>query len=118
MTIKTIVFDLGGVIVELDFSQFFKNVIEISPLNKPDSFLLLEFWRQSDVYHQGKIANEEFYHQACELLEISSLNQEDFFNSFNSFNSRANQYQMGYELNELNEFERIENLKFKINLIF
>ena len=66
MTIKAIIFDLGGVIVELDFSIFFQKVIEISPLHKPHSSLLLEFWRQSDVYHQGKITNKAFYHQACE----------------------------------------------------
>ncbi|MFX0041464.1 MAG: HAD family hydrolase [Candidatus Hodarchaeota archaeon] len=84
MTIKAIIFDLGGVVVELDFSRFFKDVIEISPLNTPNSSLLLEFWRQSDIYHQGKITNEEFYSQACELLQTCALNQEQFFDSFNS----------------------------------
>ncbi len=84
MTIKTIIFDLGGVIVELDFSRFFKDIIEISPLNTPNSSLLLEFWRQSDIYHQGKMTNKEFYSQACELLQTCVLNQEQFFDSFNS----------------------------------
>lgn len=84
MTIKAIIFDLGGVIVELDFSRFFKDIIEISPVNAPNSSLLLEFWRQSDIYHQGKISNEEFYSQACELLQTSAFNQEQFFDSFNS----------------------------------
>ncbi|MFX1410482.1 MAG: HAD family hydrolase [Promethearchaeota archaeon] len=84
MKIKAIIFDLGGVVVELDFSRFFKDVIEISPLNTPNSSLLLEFWRQSDIYHQGKISNNEFYSQACELLQTCALNQEQFFDSFNS----------------------------------
>ncbi|MFX1322522.1 MAG: HAD family hydrolase [Promethearchaeota archaeon] len=84
MTIKAIIFDLGGVVVELDFSRFFKDIIEISPLNTPNSSLLLEFWRQSDIYHQGKITNKEFYSQACELLQTCALNQEQFFDSFNS----------------------------------
>ena len=84
MKIKAIIFDLGGVVVELDFSRFFKDVIEISPLNTPNSSLLLEFWRQSDIYHQGKISNKEFYSQACELLQTCALNQEQFYNSFNS----------------------------------
>jgi len=84
MTIKAIIFDLGGVVVELDFSRFFKDIIEISPLNTPNSSLLLEFWRQSDIYHQGKISNKEFYSQACELLQTCALNQEQFFDSFNS----------------------------------
>lgn len=84
MTIKAIIFDLGGVVVELDFSRFFKDIIEISPLNTPNSSLLLEFWRQSDIYHQGKMTNKEFYSQACELLQTCALNQEQFFDSFNS----------------------------------
>jgi len=91
MTIKVIVLDLGGVIVELDFSKFFKEVIEISPLNKPNSYLLLEFWRQSDVYHQGKISNEEFYNLACEILNVCIQGQEEFFKSFNSVIDHLNE---------------------------
>jgi putative hydrolase of the HAD superfamily len=91
MTIKAIVFDLGGVIIELDFSKFFKEVIEVSPINKPNAFLLLEFWRQSDVYHQGKISNEEFYHLACEILQTCAQSQEEFFKSFNSVLDHLNE---------------------------
>ena len=90
MPIKAIIFDLGGVLVELEFERFFKDVIQISPLKKPGSFLMLEFWRQSDTYHQGTISNEDFYHQACELLQICALDQEDFFNSFNSVVAQKN----------------------------
>jgi len=84
MRFAVICFDLGGVVIELEFERFFKDVITISPLNKPDSLLLLEFWRQSDIYHQGKITDDEFYHQTCELLQICSLTQEVFYDSFNS----------------------------------
>ena len=91
MTIKAIIFDLGGVIIELDYSIFFQKVIEISPLHKPHSSLLLEFWRQSDIYHQGKITNEEFYHQACELLQICFAEQDEFFDAFNSVISHPNE---------------------------
>jgi len=90
MTIKALIFDLGGVIVDLDFSRFFKEVIEVSPLQSPQSSLLLEFWRQSEIYHQGKITNEDFYNQACELLQVCVLNEEEFFKSFNSVISHVN----------------------------
>ena len=90
MTIKALLFDLGGVIVDLDFSRFFKEVIEVSPLQSPHSSLLLEFWRQSEIYHQGKITNEDFYNQACELLQVCALNKEEFFKSFNSVISHIN----------------------------
>jgi epoxide hydrolase-like predicted phosphatase len=91
MRIKAIIFDLGGVVVDLDFTSFFKDVIEISPLNKPNSSLLLEFWRQSDTYHQGKMSDEDFYKQACELLQTCALNQKQFFDSFNSVISHINE---------------------------
>jgi epoxide hydrolase-like predicted phosphatase len=84
MTIKCIIFDLGDVIINLDFSRFFNEVITPSPLNKPKTPIILEFFRQSDTYHQGKITNEEFYKQACELLQICNLNQNEFFDAFNS----------------------------------
>lgn len=84
MVIKAIMFDLGGVIINFDYTRFFNDVIVISPLFKPDSFLLLEFWRNSDVYHQGQMTDEEFYHQNCELLQVCSLSQKEFFDSFNS----------------------------------
>jgi FMN phosphatase YigB (HAD superfamily) len=45
---------------------------------------MLEFFRQSDTYHQGRITDKEFYQQACELLEVCTLNQTEFYNAFNS----------------------------------
>jgi len=82
--IKCIIIDLGDVIIDLDFSRFFKEVITPSPLNKPKTPIMLEFFRQSDTYHQGRITDKEFYQQACELLEVSALNQTEFYNAFNS----------------------------------
>ena len=109
--IKTIIFDLGDVIVELDFSKFFKEVIEISPINKPNTFLLLEFWRNSDIYHQGKISNDIFYRQACELLQFCDLNQGNFFEAFNSVISNVNE-----DVVEL--IRKIKNLnKYKLFLL-
>jgi len=91
MTVKAIMFDLGGVIIEFDYTRFFNDVIVISPLHKPDTLLLLEFWRQSDIYHQGKISDEEFYKQTCELLQVCALNQQEFFDSFNSVLAERNE---------------------------
>jgi putative hydrolase of the HAD superfamily len=84
MTIKCIIVDLGDVLIELDFSKFFNDVITPSPLNKPKTPIMLEFFRQSDTYHQGKITDEEFYKQACEILGVCSLDQKQFYKSFNS----------------------------------
>jgi len=90
MIIKCIIFDLGDVIFELDFDQFFNEVITPSPLNKPKTPIMLEFFRQSDTYHQGKISDKEFYNQACELLRVCNLNQKAFYVAFNSIISEIN----------------------------
>jgi len=82
--IKCIIIDLGDVIIDLDFSRFFNEVITPSPLNKPKTPIMLEFFRQSDTYHQGRITDKEFYQQACELLEVCALDQTEFYNAFNS----------------------------------
>ena len=85
------IFDLGDVIVDLDFSLFFNEVITPSPLNKPPSSIYLEFFRQSDIYHQGKITDEDFFKQSSELLEIGDdLTQKHFFEAFNSIISDLN----------------------------
>ena len=109
MTIKCIIIDLGDVLIELDFSKFFNDVITQSPLNKPQTPIMLEFFRQSDTYHQGKITDEEFYKQACELLgggQTCSLDQKQFYASFNSIINDLN----------LDMVELIRNIKSSNNL--
>lgn len=90
MTVKAIIFDLGGVIIELDFSNFYNKIITQSPLNKPQTPIMLEFFRQSDIYHQGNMTDDEFYQLACDLLQVCMLDQSEFFNAFNSIISGIN----------------------------
>lgn len=101
MTIKTIIFDLGGVIVELDYSNFYKQIIALSPLEKPQTQIMLEFFRQSDLYHQGKMTDEEFYKLACEILQVCMIDQNQFFEAFNSIISNSSQPEMISLLKEL-----------------
>ncbi|MHA2394357.1 MAG: HAD family hydrolase [Promethearchaeota archaeon] len=90
MTIKAIIFDLGGVIVDLDFTNFYNNIITQSPLDKPQTPIILEFFRQSDTYHQGLINDDEFYNLACELLQVCELGKKEFFSAFDSIISGFN----------------------------
>ena len=46
--IKSVIFDLGGVVVDLDFSNFYNRIISQSPLDKPQTPIMLEFFRQSE----------------------------------------------------------------------
>jgi len=84
MTIKAIIFDLGGVLIELDFSNFYNNIISQSPLESPQTQIMLEFFRESDLYHQGKMSDKDFYELACDLLQVCELNQSAFYEVFNS----------------------------------
>ncbi len=88
--IKCIIFDLGGVIVDFDFSNFYNSIITQSPVNKPQTPIILEFFRQSDIYHQGLINDKEFYQLACDLLQVCEIDQEHFFTAFNSIISGYN----------------------------
>jgi epoxide hydrolase-like predicted phosphatase len=88
--IKCIIFDLGGVIVDLDFSNFYNSIIAQSPLNKPQTPIILEFFRQSDIYHQGLMGDNEFYQLACDLLQACELDEKNFFTAFNSIISGYN----------------------------
>lgn len=90
MTVKAIIFDLGGVVIDLDFSNFYNKIITQSPLNKPQTPIMLEFFRQSDIYHQGNMSDDEFYLLACDLLQVCMLDQSEFFNAFNSIISGFN----------------------------
>jgi len=88
--IKSVIFDLGGVVVDLDFSNFYNRIISQSPLNKPQTPIILEFFRQSDIYHQGMMSDDEFYHLACDLLQVCELDQKNFYTAFNSIISGFN----------------------------
>lgn len=106
MTIKTIIFDLGGVIVDLDYSNFYKQIIALSPLENPQTQIMLEFFRQSDLYHQGKMTDEEFYKLACEILQVCMINQNQFYEAFNSIISDSSQPEMISLLKELKNMKK------------
>ena len=106
MNIKTIIFDLGGVIVDLDYSNFYKQIIALSPLEKPQTRIMLEFFRQSDLYHQGKMTDEEFYKLACEILQVCMINQNQFYEAFNSIISESSQPEMITLLKELKDMKK------------
>ena len=109
MTIKVIIFDLGGVIIELDYSNFYNKIITLSSSENPRTRTMLEFFRQSDLYHQGKMSDEDFYQLACNLLQVCMLNQSEFYKAFNSIVSHPipEAIDLLKKLKELNEYKLI-----------
>ncbi|MFX1305508.1 MAG: HAD-IA family hydrolase, partial [Promethearchaeota archaeon] len=77
-------------VIDLDFSNFYNKIITQSPLNKPQTPIMLEFFRQSDIYHQGNMTDDEFYQLACDLLQVCMLDQSEFYSAFNSIISGFN----------------------------
>ena len=105
--IKCIIFDLGGVIVDLDFSNFYNSIITQSPLNKPQTPIILEFFRQSDIYHQGLMNDKEFYQLACDILQVCEVDQKSFFAAFNSIISGYNP-EIIELIKEIKEFSKLK----------
>ncbi len=109
MTIKAIILDLGGVIIDLDFSNFYNKIITLSPLNKPQTPIMMEFFRQSDIYHQGNMSDDEFYELGCDLLQVCALDKTEFFDAFNSIISGFNpeMIEVLKKLKSLNKYKLI-----------
>lgn len=93
MKIKTIIFDLGGIFVELDITKFFKEVFAPFQLNKPKTPFMLKFFKQSDIYHKGEIKNQEFYDLACDILDLDKdhVTKSRFYTAFNSILTGINE---------------------------
>ncbi|TFF98741.1 MAG: HAD family phosphatase [Promethearchaeota archaeon] len=109
MSFKVIVFDLGGVFVELDITKFFKEVFSPFQLNKPRTPFMLKFFKQSDNYHMGEINNDEFYHLACDILNLDKkhITKDRFFKAFNSILTRIDKdmVKLLEELKNMNKFK-------------
>jgi len=82
---KAIAFDLGGVFIDLDISEFFQEIYSPFPLVRPKVPFMLKFFKQSDKYHMGEMDDESFYHLSCDILKIdkSKITQSYFFKAFN-----------------------------------
>ena len=91
MAIKAFIFDLGAVLVELDFSPFIKNIISQSPFFKSNSTELLhEYWKETSSFDLGFMSEREFYEHSCDFLNLTNISREKFFNAFNSVISGIN----------------------------
>jgi len=105
------VFDLGGVVVELDFRTFVDKVLSKSPYynHVSESSFLKEFWKEVEIFDKGLISEEEFYRLACNKLNVSNISKIEFYEAFNSVMTRGNQEVIDVikKLRALNRFKII-----------
>jgi putative hydrolase of the HAD superfamily len=105
------VFDLGGVVVELDFRTFVDKVLSKSPYynDQKDSLFLKAFWKEVEIFDKGLISEEEFYRLACKKLNVSNISEIEFYKAFNSVMTQGNQEVIDVikKLRALNRFKII-----------
>jgi len=76
--LKALIFDLGRVIVDFDFSRTYQAMAEVSPY-PPES--LPERLRPTDLvsrYESGKISSPEFFAEMVRTLELDGFTYERF----------------------------------------
>jgi glucose-1-phosphatase len=81
--IKNIIFDLGNVIINIDFDLTYQALAKISnkSLNEINqAFIDYEIW---DIYEKGKLTNQEFIDLLRNKLEINHSDQ-DIINAWNA----------------------------------
>jgi putative hydrolase of the HAD superfamily len=75
--IKTVIFDLGGVIVPLDFAAGYKRLESVCPFEASE---IPHRIRSTDIvvqFESGKIAPDEFYRRLSEILKMD-VSFDDF----------------------------------------
>ena len=69
-TIKALLFDLGDVIIGLDFDRAYRAVAELSPYSADE---IPDLIRQADLaypYERGEMSSEVFHRRFCTALEM------------------------------------------------
>ncbi|MFX1277155.1 MAG: HAD-IA family hydrolase [Promethearchaeota archaeon] len=91
MVVKAFIFDLGRVIVDLDFTRFIDEIISNSQLYNSNAMdLLNKFWNETSIYDLGNITEEDFYILSCDFLKIKYISREVFIDAFNSVIGKTN----------------------------
>ena len=81
--IKSIISDLGKVIIAFDNSIFYHKISEYSPLSKEEIFnQIIKNLDLSRNFDRGKVTPEEFYSRAKEILK-TDLDRATFFSIYN-----------------------------------
>ena len=81
--IKSIISDLGNVLIFFDNNIFFKKITKFSPLSEEEVLSrILENLELSRSFDTGKVTPEEFFLQATEILR-AKIDKNTFFSIYN-----------------------------------
>ncbi len=82
-TFKNIIFDLGGVIINLDISATIKAFQTLGAKNFPTIYTQLQQHQLFDLFDKGLISETDFYQQLCTIIQIP-LSNSDFKIAWNA----------------------------------
>ena len=81
--IKSIISDLGNVLILFDNNIFFKKIAEYSPLSEDEVFNeVLAHLELSRSFDMGKVTPEKFYLQATQIFK-AKIDKSSFFSIYN-----------------------------------
>jgi len=81
--IKSIISDLGNVLIFFDNNIFFKNIAEYSPLSEDEVICeVLVHLELSRSFDMGKVTPDEFYLQATKILK-TKIDKTAFYSIYN-----------------------------------
>lgn len=74
--IKNIIFDLGGVVIDIDFELTFKALAELSPYSLNETKKIMGELNIWDIYERGELSDDEFIKTLKKELKITAYNDK------------------------------------------
>ncbi len=75
-TIKNIVFDLGGVVIDIDFELTFNAFAQLSPYSLEEVKKIMSELNVWDVYERGTLSDQEFVTTIRKSLKLTQSDEE------------------------------------------
>jgi glucose-1-phosphatase len=83
MKIETVLFDIGAVLIGLDFNRLFEKLKIPNASGTDEAITRLNQWKEYDLFERGKLTPKQFYDWAVEHTK-SSLTEPAFWSAWNS----------------------------------
>ena len=81
--IELMLFDLGGVIIELDFARMYRELARYSPVSAEDIARRFQFDDMYNRHERGEIEDSEYFEHLQQVLTLSSGSDADIAAAWN-----------------------------------